>query len=153
MRGDVPRERGCRNRVPFPGEVVQEGVPHRRLREPPFERESRPAALGKATDGPVVLGSQDELDLPELIGLEPARGFQPRAKRQELQWRHRLEDIELHDEHLQDRQDSLQRVLCAVGIVGGEQPARPIQLVQQLLEPEFVHLVDDDEEELVVFEA
>ena len=60
------------------------------------------------------LAAQHELELPELIGLESARRFEPLAKRQELERRHRLEDVELRDQHLEDRQDALERVLRAV---------------------------------------
>ena len=43
-------------------------------------------------------------------------------------------------------------VCCArCGIVSLEQPLHPIDLVQDLLEPELVDLVNDDEEQLVVF--
>ena len=36
-------------------------------------------------------------------------------------------------------------------VVGGQQLTHTIELVQQLLEPQLVDLVNDDEEELVVF--
>src|SRR4029453_11802625 len=45
----------------------------------------------------------------------------------------------------------LERVLRAMRVVGGEQLTHAVELMQQLLEPQFVHLVDDDKEELVVF--
>ena len=45
---------------------------------------------------------------------------------------------------------ALQRVLGAMGLLRVEQPADLVNLVQQLLEPQLVDLVDDDEQRLVV---
>ena len=118
-----------------------------------FEREPGARAFGKARDGLLVLVPQDEFDLPELVRLKSAGGLQPLAKRQELARRHRLEDVELRDEHLEDRQDSLERVLRTMRLARAQQPRHVIELVQELLEPELVHLVDHDEEHLVMLGA
>ena len=97
------------------------------------------------------LAAEHELQLPELVRLESARRGQPVAERQELERRHRLEDVDLRDQHLEDGQDPLQRVLRPRPLVLAQQRHDPIELVQQLLEPELVDLVNDDEEDLVVF--
>ena len=54
------------------------------------------------------------------------------------------------DHHLQDRQDPFERVLCPGRFVLFEKRLHAIELVQQLLEPQLVHLMNDDEEHLVV---
>jgi hypothetical protein len=82
--------------------------------------------------------------------LEAARRIQPRAEGQELQRRHRLQDVDLTDRHLQDGEDPLQRVLRPVRLTLPEQLLREVDLVQQFLEPELVDLVNDDEEQLVM---
>jgi hypothetical protein len=129
---------------------VQERVPQRRLPVALFEGRTGAAVLCKARHRGLALRAQHELDLPELVGLESAGGFEPRPERQELQRRHRLEDVELRDEHFHDRQDPLERVLRAVRLVAAQQRRDAIELVQQLLEPQLIDLVDDDEEQLVM---
>jgi hypothetical protein len=89
--------------------------------------------------------------LAELIRLKPAGRFEPLAERQELERRHRLENIELRDEHFEDRQNPLQRVVHAMRLASFQQPPRVIQLVQHFLEPQLVDLVNDDEQQFVVF--
>ena len=96
------------------------------------------------------LAAERELELAKLIRLKPAGGLETLAERQELERRHRLENVELGDEHLENGQDALERVLRPVRVVGLEQQRRAIDLVQDLLEPELVDLVNDDEEQLVV---
>jgi hypothetical protein len=44
-------------------------------------------------------------------------------------------------------------VLRAMRIVGRQETRHAIQFMEQLLEPELVHLVDHDEENLVVLRA
>ena len=44
-------------------------------------------------------------------------------------------------------------MLRPVGVIRGEQLAHAIELVEQLLEPELVHLMDDDEQQFVVFRS
>src|SRR5687768_1463634 len=132
---------------------MQEGVPHRWFVIPAFECGAGTAAFRKTTNRLLALGPEDELDLPELIRLESARRLEPRAKRQELERRHGLEDVELCDEHLEDGEDALERVLRPVRVIRGEQLAHAIELVEQLLEPELVHLMDDDEQQFVVFRS
>src|SRR4029079_3651396 len=101
----------------------------------------------------VTLGTEDELDLPELIRLESARSFEPRPERYELQRCHRLEDVELCDEDFQDGEDALQGVLRAGCVVSGQQLPHPIEFMQEFLEPQLVDLMNDDEQELVVFRS
>src|SRR5262249_38687751 len=69
---------------------------------------------------------------------------------EELAGRHRLQHVDLGHRHLQDRQDPLQRVQGVWGVAGLQPVLEVAQLVDQLLEPQLVDLVDDDEQDLVV---
>jgi hypothetical protein len=97
-----------------------------------------------------VAPPEHRLDLPELRRLEAARRLQAVAEPEELAGRHRLQHVDLGDGHLEDRErppEGVQRV----GGVAVLQPALEVgELVEQLLEPQLVHLVDDDEQHLVV---
>ena len=97
--------------------------------------------------------AEHELELPELIGLKSARRLEPLPERLELERRHGLEDVELRDQHLENGEDPLQRMLRPVRIARLEERDDVIDFVQHLLEPQLVDLVNDDEEHLVVFGA
>jgi hypothetical protein len=109
------------------------------------------APYRKTPDDLFRLHAQQELDLSELVRLKTAGRIEPIAEAEELERRHRFEDVELRDHDLEDRQDPFQRVLRAVRFVRFEELHDAIELVQQFLEPELVDLVDDDEQRLVVF--
>ena len=49
--------------------------------------------------------------------------------------------------------DAVEQVERRVGVAGLERPLHRRQLVAELLEPQLVHLVDDDEQQLVVLRA
>src|SRR5206468_7432551 len=61
-----------------------------------------------------------------------------------------LQNIDLRDQNFEDCQDSLERVLRPVRFVPLEQRSNAIELMQKFLEPEFVHLMNDEEENLVM---
>ena len=67
-----------------------------------------------------------------------------------LERRHRLEHVDLGDDRLQDREDPLHRHERRTAVADLQPVLEPPELVQEHLEPELVHLVDDDEEQLVV---
>ena len=83
--------------------------------------------------------------------MKSARRLEPRAKRLELQRRHRLQDVELRHQHFQDGENALERVLDPMQLARVEQLDHVIDFVQHLLEPQLVDLVNDDEEHFVVF--
>ena len=85
--------------------------------------------------------------------LEPRRRVEPVAERQELERGHRLEDVDLRDERLEDLEDAVEQVERAVGVAGLERQLDAAQLVAERLEPQLVDLVDDDEQQLVVLGA
>src|SRR5215213_6301669 len=103
-----------------------------------------------ALQGLRVLPAKRELQLPELRRLEAAAGLQPIPKREKLERSHRFEDIELSDHHLENGQNALQDVPGTGTIVAGEQRLEMVQLVEDLLEPKLVDLMNHDEEHLVV---
>ena len=65
-----------------------------------LERGARAAARAEPLDRAARLPAEHELELPKLIRLEAARCLKPVSKRQELERRHRLEDVHLRHEHL-----------------------------------------------------
>ena len=97
-----------------------------------------------------VLQSGAELDGAELRRLEAARGTQVIAELEEIVRRHRLEHGELLDQQALDLDAAAEEAVRLERVVGVEQRDDRVELVQDLLEPELVDLVDDDEEELVV---
>src|SRR5262245_70394 len=145
-RRHVAIQVGVGHGVAFPCEVAKERIPKRRLAVAALERDTRAAAFWKPLDRRPRLDAEHEFDLPELIRLKPARRVEPLAEAEELERRHCLENVELRDHHFEDRQDPLQRVLRAMRLVLFEQMADAIELVQQLLEPQLIDLMDHDEE-------
>ncbi len=55
------------------------------------------------------LVAEQELDLAKLRRLEAAGGFESRAKLEERARTHRLQNVNLTDERLEDRQDAVER--------------------------------------------
>ena len=148
--GDVTHERRGGHGIALARQVAEKCVPERVLPEARLERRPGAAPGREPLDGRARLPSQRELELTELIRLKPARRFETFAKGQEFERRHRLEDVELRDEHLEDGEHPLQRVLGAIRVVRCEQHVDPIDFVENFLEPELVDLMNDDEEQLVV---
>ena len=72
------------------------------------------------------------------------------AEREEVLWRHRLQDLDVLDQDPLDRVDALEIVTHSLGVTREEAIADRLQLEEQLLEPELVCLMDHDEQELVV---
>jgi len=121
--------------------------------EPALEPAPSLAPLGIVRHRLLALEPQHELELTELVRLEAAALLQPLAERQELERGHGFEHVDLGDDHLEDGQDPLERVLRAWQVLASQQPLEVIELVQELLEPQLVHLVDDDEQRLVVLRS
>ncbi len=99
---------------------------------------------------PMVLGSGQELKLPELDRLQTTGRREGGTELQEVLRRHRLEHVDLADQQPLDHMGSVHQVpgqprLARVHRVPGSD-----ELVQQLLEPELVDLMHGDEQQLVV---
>ncbi len=84
---------------------------------------------------------------------KPRRRVQAVAEREELERGHRLEDVDLRDERLEDLEDPVEEVQRDVGVAGIQGAPDARELVAELLEPQLVHLVDDDEQQLIVLRA
>jgi diguanylate cyclase (GGDEF)-like protein len=97
-----------------------------------------------------VPAAQDRLELAELRRLKAARGAQRFPEPGELGRRHGLQHVELGHHDLQDGQRPAQRAHGVRRLAGLELNLQLGQFVQQLLEPQLVDLVDDDEQHLVV---
>jgi hypothetical protein len=136
--------------VPARPEVGEQGVEdvgggHRRLDPRALGR-----PLGVGPDHPGVAAAEHGLDLAELRRLEARGGVEAVAEGEEARRRERLEHVDLRDDGLEDGQDAAQRPHGAGRVARGQDGAQPAQLVEELLEPQLVDLVDDDEQELVV---
>src|SRR5262249_38185261 len=107
--GDIAFELLSRHGNAVDDEMSEERVPQRTGRQTLFE------SLPSFTPNRIpferfgVLPSQRELELAELVRLEPASRLQAVAEGKEFERRHRLENIELSNHHLEDRQDPLER--------------------------------------------
>ena len=97
-----------------------------------------------------IAPAEHRFELAELRRLEAAGGVEPVAEAGELARRHRLQDVDLRDHDLQDGEHPAQGVEGPGGVVVLQQLLGVDQLVDQLLEPQLVHLVDDDEEHFIV---
>jgi hypothetical protein len=96
------------------------------------------------------LVSERELNLAKLYRLKSRCCLEPVAEARERRRRHRFEDVHLRDERLHDCPHAFKRMNCAEEIAGGEILFDFLELVEQLLEPKLVRLMNDDEEHLVV---
>ena len=117
------------------------------------------ASIARARRGPLRLGgdrrvriadAEHRLELAEARRLEPRCRIEPVAEGEELERRHRLEDVDLGDQRLEDLEDAVQQVEGGVRVAGLERRLHPEQFVPERLEPELVDLVDDDEQQLIV---
>jgi hypothetical protein len=133
-----------------PCQQPDELVPQGRLGNPCLQALPLGGVLREQPHHGRSLVAEDELDLAELRGLETAGGTEPLPERAELKRRHRLHDVKLAHEHLDDLQRSLEGRCRPIGLVGPEKLTAAGQFVKHALEPQFVHLVNDDEQRLVV---
>ncbi len=95
------------------------------------------------------------LDEAELQALESRRRHQQVAELEEIERRHGLQHVELADEQLPDFPDAGQCMddapdVALLDMLAGEQALDLVEFDQDLLEPQLVGLVDDDEQHLVM---
>src|SRR2546426_6870787 len=100
-----------------------------------------------------ILGPEEELELAELERLESTAGFEAISERQELERCHGFEDVDLRHHDLEHGEDALQGVQGARRLVAAQQRLEVAELVEHLLEPQLIHLMDDDKEHLVVLRS
>ncbi len=136
--------------VTLPGQVGQERVEHRRPGH--RGRDAGPLrAIGRVLrEHHPVPPPQHRFQLAELRGLEAARGAEGLPEPGELGRRHGLQHVQLRHHDLQDGQRPPQRAHGVRRLAGLQLGLELAQLVQQLLEPQLVDLVGDDEQHLVV---
>src|ERR1041384_6731530 len=97
-----------------------------------------------------MLQSGNKLNLAKLHRLKAARWIQLIAKTEEADRRHRLQKVNLRDQQLLDLDDSAQRERRFRDSITLHQSDRGVDLVQDLLEPEFISLMHGDKEQLIV---
>src|SRR5438874_11628181 len=99
------------------------------------------------------LVSEHKLNVPKLHRLKSRCGLEPIAETRERRRRHRLEDVHLRHQHLHNCPYPLERMNRPEEIARGEISPYFLELMEQLLEPQLVGLMNDDEEHLVVLGA
>ena len=95
--------------------------------------------------------SERELNLAKLHGLKSRCCFQSVAKTRKRRWRHRFENVDLCHEYFHDGAHTFERVDRPEEIACGKISLNFVKLMQQLLKPKLVRLMDDDEQRLIVF--
>src|SRR5207237_4021865 len=76
--------------------------------------------------------------------------LEPVTETRERRRRHSIEDVHLRYERFHDCPHALKRMNRAEEIATGKLSLNLLKLMQQLLEPELVRLMDDDEQHLVM---
>ena len=147
------RPAACRDVEAAACDVVAERNPQRRRGEPGRQPIAGRRPVDEVVGHVRISGPEQRLELAELRRLEAARRVEPGAEAAELERGHRLEHVHLGDHHLEDAQHPVQRVTARDLVVDVEHRDRVIELPQHLLEPQLVHLVDHDEQHLVVLGA
>jgi hypothetical protein len=151
QKAGPPLFEGVRRHPQAPrGQQRAERVPHRWLPQASFE--SIPFLIGERKPVEIAGGLQAryELEFPELNRLEAARRCKLSSELEEILWRHRLENRDLVYEDAFDCVHSFEEMASANRVSFEEEPTYRIELEQELLEPQLVHLVNRDEQELVV---
>ena len=97
-----------------------------------------------------VLQAEQIFDLAELRRLEAARRAEHAAKGQVIGRGQRREHVPAQRHHRLDAGDAGEILVDLDQLVGADQRTRQPQLVDGLLEPELLGLVDDDEQQLVM---
>jgi hypothetical protein len=108
------------------------------------------AGTGRSAGSRVVATPKDRFKFAELRRLEPAARRETIPERIELQGGHRFENVQLADARLQDCADTSEGAQGAKRITRFKKALSPSEFPQDLLEPQFVHLVNCDEERFIV---
>src|SRR6266481_8554814 len=97
-----------------------------------------------------ALVSQRKFDFSKLHRLKSRCSLEPVPKTRERRRRHRFENIYLGDQDLHDCAHTFECVNRAEKIARGKISLYLFELMQQLLEPQLVRLMNDDEENLIM---
>ena len=98
----------------------------------------------------LVLGARNEFELAKLHRLKTARRIKLVPELEKADLRHGFEQMDLSDEHFFDADHGAQAVICAECPPGIQPFDAGVHLVQDLLEPKLISLMDDDKKQLVV---
>src|SRR6476660_151015 len=94
--------------------------------------------------------AEQKFQLPKLDRLKSRCRLKSVTKTRKGRWRHCLEDIHLRHQRLHNGPGTLEGMNRAEEISCGKISLNFFKLVQQLFEPEFIGLVNDDEEHFIV---
>ena len=100
-----------------------------------------------------IAAAKNGLKLAKLRRLKTARRLQEPSKRVELQGSHGLKNVDLRHAGFHDGAHAAKQRQRAVSVASLQRCLQRTRLVQQLLEPQLVRLVNDDEQHLVVLGA
>ena len=146
----IAREQLCGNRVSALGNEACKRVVERGRVIASLDGGALVRSFGIVAEDPRILVAQQTLELAELPTLKPARAREKIAKRQKRNRRHRFQDVDLLHHGLQNREHALERGTRLHLIARDERARQMVALMQLLLEPKFIHLMDDDEQHLVM---
>src|SRR5439155_19532437 len=93
---------------------------------------------------------EHKLNILQLHRLKSRWGLETIAETRERRRRHRLENVHLRHQHLHNCPYPLERMNRPEELARGELSPYFLELMEQLLEPQLVGLMNDDEEHLVV---
>ena len=106
--------------------------------------------MRKAAENRVIFQAGREFDLAKLHRLKTTRRIQFIAEGEEADRPHRFQNVDLRDEELFNFNHAAQCLGCIRGTIFLHQADGRVDLMQDLLEPEFVSLMHRDEEQFVV---
>src|SRR4051812_30030167 len=125
-------------------------IDDRAFREPALEPVMTWHVWFHVGQGGSAFVAEQKLELAELDRLKPGSGVEPVAKAGKRRRRHRFQNVDLSDQRLHDGAGAFKRVDRIEEFAPTKVPIDSFELVQELLEPELVGLMNNDEEHLIV---
>ena len=131
----------------------QKAMPNRWLRKSSLQCHSFWRSFRIVLYGSLTLVSKHELEFTELCRLKPAGIVKKGSEGEEGYWRHCFQNVHLRYHRLQDGEHALQGGHGNLDITIKKGLGKVFNFMQLLLEPEFIDLVNHDEEGLIMFGA
>ncbi len=97
-----------------------------------------------------ITATQDRLQFTELGGLKSTRGIETITEAIELKRGHRLEDVDLGHQCLDDGADTSEKMKSHVNVSRIDDLLGAREFMQNRLEPQLITLVNNDEQQLIV---
>src|SRR5439155_19313568 len=113
----ISLKQGLRYSVFVRREIMKERIPQCRLLESALNFFSTDTAFGISLKRRTSLLAEHEFDLAKLMRLKSAPRFKAIAKRQEVEGRDCFEHVDLRDQGLEDRENTLERGACKRRVV------------------------------------